>query len=743
MRNLLQNRYKISTQLYTAIGAFVLLTIAASLVGVFFFARVGDAQTLVNEGTVPELAAAFGVSRYSGTLAAAGPRLNAAPTPHEWNAISDSIDDAYAGLESELAELENFAQEIDAAEAEQFHLADIGMQADALRSNLDDIAANKLKDSRQRNSADAMWQELADLRIELDQVLVPGIDDQLFYYRTGYFSLDAEPFQRSLGFVGTQSDRYRHLSALRSEGILATQLLVRASGVANASDVEPLLEEFESAKGRIEGSLTALREASIYGSVAPIFDRLFEIGLRQGSGFDLMVQQRQLARQQEGLLVENQNIALGLVGEVTELVAVSEAAAATATETSNQAFLTGRSLLIIISGASIVVAILIAWLFVGRVLLRRLAILADWMRKMASGDLEAQAQAEIGGHDEISDMAAAMEVFRQNALEVQRLNLVEEMAEELLNKNEELEAAMSELDRAHDQIVMREKLAALGELTAGVAHEIRNPLNFVKNFSEGSADLLEELQETLDESIDKLDEKQQELIRDISSDLSENMERIRTHGERADRIVHDMLMMGRDSGAQELTDINRLLDQNARLAYHSARATNQNFQMEIVHTDLDPDVGEMEVIPQDLGRVFLNMVSNACDATDMKRTAPDTASSYMPTLWLGTKRGDEHVDITIKDNGLGIPEHIVDQIFNPFFTTKPTDRGTGLGLAITSDIVRQHGGTIQVDTEPGEYTQMTIRLPLEPFTAVVRDREAASAAAEQAAAEPEPVAAGD
>ena len=717
MRKLLPNRYKISTQLYTAIGAFVTLTVAASLVGIFFFARVGDAQSQVNEGTVPELAAAFGVARYSGTLAAAGPRLNAAPTPEEWEAVSDSIAAAHESLAMELGELERFTLETGSSEAHQTALAQIRTQTDMLRDNLDAIASNKLKQSRQIKSADAMWEALNELRRDLNKVLVPGIDNQLFFYRTGFQDLNSPAENRTQIFSDGESDRYRHLSNLQEEGILATQLLVRASGVANASDVEPLLEEFESAQGRINSSLAALKGEPIYEEVAPVFEELFDIGERRGSGFDLMVQQRLLTREQEGLLVENQDIALGLVAEVNSLVSASEISAAEVSGAAEQAFLTGQTLLIIISAASVIAAMLIAWLFVGRVLLRRLGILAEWMRKMAGGDLEAQAQAEIGGQDEITDMAAALEVFRQNALEVQRLNLVEEMAEELLNKNEELENAMAKLDQAQDQIVMREKLAALGELTAGVAHEIRNPLNFVKNFSEGSADLLEELQETLDENLDKLDEKQQELIRDISADLSENMERIRTHGERADRIVHDMLMMGRDSGGQELTDINRLLDQNARLAYHSARATNQNFQMEIVQTDLDPDVGQLEVIPQDLGRVFLNMVSNACDATDMKRAAPETDGGYQPTLWLGTRRGDEHVDITIRDNGLGIPDHIKDQIFNPFFTTKPTDRGTGLGLAITSDIVRQHGGTILVDTEPGEYTQMTIRLPLEPFAA--------------------------
>ena len=307
-------------------------------------------------------------------------------------------------------------------------------------------------------------------------------------------------------------------------------------------------------------------------------------------------------------------------------------------------------------------------------------------------------------------MAAALEVFRRHALEVQRLNLVEKLAEELQDKNEQLESVLVDLQKAQDQIVMREKLAALGELTAGVAHEIRNPLNFVKNFSEGSVDLIDELKEVMEEAKEKPDEDQDGLIEDILTDISENLTRIRSHGDRADRIVHDMLMMGRDSGESQVTDINRLVDEHARLAYHSARATDPNFQLDLKQ-DFDPAVGEMEVVPQDLGRVFLNMVGNACDATDEKRrTGSD--SSYLPTLWLITRRTDEHVEVRVRDNGNGIPPEIADRIFNPFFTTKPTDKGTGLGLAISSDIVRQHGGAIKVESEPGEFTEMIVQIPL-------------------------------
>ena len=394
-----------------------------------------------------------------------------------------------------------------------------------------------------------------------------------------------------------------------------------------------------------------------------------------------------------------------------------------ATEASTQAILTGRTLLLAITAISVAAAMLISWQFVWRVLLRRLEMLSDWMRRMARGDLEAQV--EIGGRDEVADMAAALEVFRQHALEIQRLNLVEQLAQELQGKNEELESVLADLQRAQDQIVMREKLAALGELTAGVAHEIRNPLNFVNNFSEVSAELLQELNEIFEEGGETLNEEQRGLIQDISQDLSSNLERIRTHGARANRIVHDMLMMGRGSGEHRPTDINGLVDEYSKLAYHSARATNTEFQIDL-QQDFDPDVGELDVIPQDLGRVFLNMVSNSCHATHEKRIARVEAGNgsevYFPTVWLTTRRKEEQIEVRIRDNGSGIPDDVIDKIFNPFFTTKPTDQGTGLGLALSSDIIRQHGGAIRATSEPGEYTEMIIDLPL-AMGAAVTERE--------------------
>ena len=221
---------------------------------------------------------------------------------------------------------------------------------------------------------------------------------------------------------------------------------------------------------------------------------------------------------------------MALVAEVDGLVVEARASAQSATQSATQAILTGRTLLLAISAISVGGAFLIAWLLVGRVLLRRIGMVSEWMRRMADGDLEVSV--EVGGNDEVTDMATALEVFRRHAVEVQRLNLVEKLAEDLQGKNGELEQALVDLQQAQDQIVAQQKLASLGELTAGVAHEIRNPLNFVKNFSESSAELITEMQELLEEEGDEIDAKQRDLIREITEDLTTNLERIRNHSDR-------------------------------------------------------------------------------------------------------------------------------------------------------------------------------------------------------------------
>ena len=711
LKRLLARRSRISTQLYIGIGGAVVLTVAASLVGWFSFDRVANAQSDVNEGRVPEVVAAFGVARYSSALVAAAPRLTAATTPEDFAVASDEITAAHESFEEELAVLEQ-------RDADDERFERIRSRADTLLLNIEAIKGEMSEVFALTDRREALQVELTGLRVRLDEILLPEIDDQLFYTITGYRELGDPPVDRLEHFTASEFGRYNSLAALQADANIATQLLASAFSLSDASFIEPLRERFEAAAGRIEGSLSALEESPFRAEIASIFAQLFELGTGEQSGFNLFDRELRLGAQQVELLARNRDLAVDLVAEVDGLVGTANVAVQEATRASSQAILTGRTLLLAISAISIGGAFLIAWLYVGRVLLRRLELLSGWMLRMAGGDLESRV--EIKGRDEVADMAAALEVFRRHALEVQRLNLVEKLAEEVQGKNAELERVLADLRRAQDQIVTREKLAALGELTAGVAHEIKNPLNFVKNFSEASAELLTELAETLEESSENLTEDQRSLIQEISGDLTDNLERIRSHGERANRIVQDMLAMGRGSGERRPADINRLLDEHARLAYHSARATDSNFQLDIQH-DLDPDVGELEVIPQDLGRVFLNMVGNACDATDEKRRAAaeagEGAEPYAPTLWLSTRRGEDQVEISIKDNGGGIPPDVIEKIFNPFFTTKPTDQGTGLGLALSSDIIRQHGGAIQVESEPGQFTEMLIELPLVPPSA--------------------------
>ena len=712
LKSIVGLRFRISTQLYVVIGGAVAMTVAASLVGWFSFNQVGEVQSRVNEGSVPELEAAFGIAQHSNTLVTAAPRLTSAADARDLGEVAALIEDAHSALEGEIDTLEERGTGDARVQRIRDHANSLVLNIQLITDSMDDLFIV----TEQR---DALRDQLTTVNTRLDATVVPAVDNQYFYTLTGFRNPGEPPAIPQFYFTEDEVSLYRSLAEVQADANVATQLLVSVFSLSEAPLIEPLRERFEAIASRIDRRVDSLQDNQVRAVLIPIFTWLFDLGMGEGNGFDLRARELELLQSQQSLLATNRNIAVELVDEVDGLVNAAHLSVQAATEASTQAILTGRTLLLAITAISVAAAMLISWQFVWRILLRRLGMLSDWMRRMARGDLEAQV--EIGGRDEVADMAAALEVFRQHALEIQRLNLVEQLAQELQGKNEELESVLADLQRAQDQIVMREKLAALGELTAGVAHEIRNPLNFVNNFSEVSAELLQELNEILEEGGETLNEEQRGLIQDISQDLSSNLERIRSHGSRANRIVHDMLMMGRGSGEHRSTDINGLVDEYSKLAYHSARATNTEFQLDL-QQDFDPDVGELDVIPQELGRVFLNMVSNSCHATHEKRIAGVEAGNgseaYLPTVWLTTRRNEEQIEVRIRDNGNGIPDDVIDKIFNPFFTTKPTDQGTGLGLAISSDIIRQHGGAIRATSEPGEYTEMIIDLPLVMVAAV-------------------------
>ena len=254
-----------------------------------------------------------------------------------------------------------------------------------------------------------------------------------------------------------------------------------------------------------------------------------------------------------------------------------------------------------------------------------------------------------------------------------------------------------------------EKLASLGQLTAGIAHEIKNPLNFVNNFSAISVELIDELREALAEA--NLDKKLQAEIGEIADMLQGNLDKVVQHGKRANSIVKNMLLHSRQ-GSQEHrpVDINAVVEESLNLAYHGARAEKQDFNITLERS-FDPTAGEVDVFPQEITRVLLNLISNGFYAAT-KRKADTNGGNYEPTLAAATKNLGDSVEIRIRDNGTGIPPEVKERMFNPFFTTKPVGEGTGLGLSISHDIiVKQHGGSIEVDTRPGQYTEFTIILP--------------------------------
>ncbi len=269
--------------------------------------------------------------------------------------------------------------------------------------------------------------------------------------------------------------------------------------------------------------------------------------------------------------------------------------------------------------------------------------------------------------------------------------------------NAVLEKTLSDLKSTQAQLIQAEKMASLGELTAGIAHEIQNPLNFVNNFSEVSNELIDEMKEELKKgNYDDANE--------IADDVKQNLEKITHHGQRAADIVKGMLQhSSSSSGVKEPTDINALCDEYLRLSYHGLRAKDKSFNASM-KTDFDNSIGNINIIPQDIGRVILNLINNAFYAVDEKKKSG--IENYEPTVSINTKKVDDKLEIRVSDNGNGIPQNVLDKIFQPFFTTKPTGQGTGLGLSLSYDIVKAHGGEIKVETQESIFTQFNVQIPL-------------------------------
>lgn len=480
-----------------------------------------------------------------------------------------------------------------------------------------------------------------------------------------------------------------------------------------AADYRLLLAAARSNVGQSESALTVLRQALEAKNEAELqglwdeFSKLYAAGidpaiasLAEGQGI-FYVRSLQLALDGNyGNLSESfDTTSAALDDAVTLLLAAAGSQSADSLELAVSSFDEGRTLLTAISVISVIAATLAAWLWVGNGMVRRLSRMSERMRHMADGDLETPVP-EVG-QDEIGELAGALEVFREQALEVQRLNLVEKLYEELRQTNEELK-------RAQARLIAQEKLAALGELVSGVAHEIRNPLNFVNNFSEGTLELYNELTEMLETYRDKMSADDTALLDDISEEMATSLNRVLSNGGRALAIVERMRGLGVVGGEPVMTDLNALLRDAVQSGASSYTAEEPDFAARI-DFDLDPEVGELLLVETDFGEAVLNLVRNACYAMQLKKEA--SAEGYEPILEVSTRLVNEDVEVRIRDNGTGIADDILQQVFNPFFSTRDGVSGAGLGLPIAADVARRLGGDLSVDSVEGKYTEFTMSLP--------------------------------
>jgi signal transduction histidine kinase len=346
--------------------------------------------------------------------------------------------------------------------------------------------------------------------------------------------------------------------------------------------------------------------------------------------------------------------------------------------------------------------------FVKKNLLRPLKQVLDGVQRVNAGDLNVEVPVEV--KDELgflshnfNQMTHSLRHYSENmeTLVAERTTELEQKSIQLEKQKTALQTTLEDLKATQAQLIQSEKMASLGELTAGIAHEIQNPLNFVNNFSEINKELVNELKTELATC-------NVQLVNEIADNIKENESKINHHGKRADAIVKGMLQHSRSSsGVKELTDINGLADEYLRLAYHGLRAKDKSFNAEI-KTDFDSSTGRINIVPQDIGRVILNLINNAFYAVNEKKK--QHWHGYEPTVSVSTRKENGKVEVSVKDNGNGISQKVLDKVFQPFFTTKPTGQGTGLGLSLSYDIIKAHGGEIKVETEEGEGSTFIIQL---------------------------------
>ena len=715
-------RVGVGARLYFLLFGAVILMGVATVLAYFTFNETLRHEIRLAEYSMPNLINSVDVARKSAIVVNGAFRLVSASSKKEHTAVVEATDREIASLENTILELEARSAFGEQTRLIRSNLVELGKHLDVIKQS----SARRLDINQALN---VFIDELGETTRRVERLLVQAIDDQAFYLVSGLRQLDGKIRPIRERASEGELTAYRNLITVNQSANLAVLLLDEVLVLADRQFLTPLEERFQSAVRNFLHAYSKLPASMQDDLLEENLTRLDEIG--EGPDGVIVLRQEALLRleQEQDTLAKARTTSELLVSEVNNLVAQINEEAIDSSAASRAAAQTGILLLILLNVFGTVGAFALGSLFVRRYLVRRLVGLSSAMREMASGDLEVPVQVEgtdiakpVKGsanyvtrnikyliwNDEVTDMARALEVFRRYAHEVQRLNLVEKLAEQLDAKNENLEHALENLKAAQEQVIAEQKLASLGQLTAGVAHEIKNPLNFVSNFANVSIELADEIEDLMkqEENLDL------EEIKSILGEMRTSLGKIKEHGNRADNIVRSMLEHSRSKeGEWRKTNLNALLKQYVDLSYHALRAEDNSFNSQLT-VNLDPNMEEIMVVPQDICRVFLNLATNAFQALNEKQKKVD--GDYQPELSIASRQLEDHVEFCIRDNGPGIADEVRDKIFEPFVTTKEPGKGTGLGLSLTTDILVRHGGSIQVDTEVGHYTEMRVLLPLEP-----------------------------
>ena len=697
-------RLGIGSQIVLGLGGGVLLTIVSILLALILMSVVSGRQGEITRDHIPALVDAFDVAQRSAELVGATPGLLAATGTEDLERILGELEATKELLKetvATVAESEDGEPESSAVvRGEVVPLVD--SLVDVVREISRSVAMRLTHQSRLRE----LGAELDDVSLSLQQHIEGEVDDQHFFMRVGLRDLGDAPVPDRRRRTMAELDHYSGLLLFKAYQNEVTAQVAQAMTESDPQQLRATRERFQTALNDVEEALDEMRARS-QARLRELIGQLGSLSVSPDGVFATRDGELREIATAAALVERSNRIAERLVGRAEALKADAESSARGAAARSQTLVQLGVWFMLAVAVLTIVLG-LVAWKVFGERLLVRMRRLSIATRKMSKGDLEVQV--EIAGDDELTDMADALEVFRQHALEVQRLNLVEELATQVQAKNAELEDTLDNLRRTQQQVIKQEKLASLGALTAGVAHEIRNPLNFVNNFATLSIELIQELgEEVADIGKEGAEEPDLEYIEEILADLGMNLSKVNEHGQRANSIVDGMLAHSRDEAGQvESVDVNALVREYARLAYHGMRGTDSSFNCDMIY-QIDKEASEIDAIASDLSRVFLNVITNACHATQAR--AKKEADNYMPTVTITTEGREDEVTVSVRDNGTGIPEEILGRIFDPFFTTKPGTTGTGLGLSISHEIVQEHGGKVEVDTEPGSFTEFRITIP--------------------------------